>query len=266
MDFNKVKTIKLSILDDIELKSATFIDKIFPIHFHQSWSLAYIEMGCENISFNEFDFFLNKNALILIPPFSLHKNWGNKNNAWTYQALYINNDVIKNIAKKINVDYAHLADFPYYISYCNDFNINEKSIFKLLENLFLDTLKADKLSSFNKCSSEPFDEILNYLNLNFNEPISLESLQEKFKINKYKLQKSFKKKIGLSPLEYQTSIRIENSKQLFYSDAPLVDIALESGFFDQSHFSHSFKKYVGVSPGNYKKNCNILQDWQSVSS
>ncbi|MBL4641966.1 MAG: helix-turn-helix transcriptional regulator [Flavobacteriaceae bacterium] len=80
-------------------------------------------------------------------------------------------------------------------------------------------------------------------------------------MNKFKLQKSFKKNIGLTPLEYLTTIRIENSKKLFYADAPLVEIALETGFYDQSHFTHSFKKYVGVTPGNYKKNSKILQDW-----
>lgn len=34
---------KLSLLDGVELKSATFIDKNYPSHYHQSWSLAYSE-------------------------------------------------------------------------------------------------------------------------------------------------------------------------------------------------------------------------------
>ena len=261
IEINKVKTIKLSILDGVELKSATFIDKNFPFHFHQCWSLAYIEYGSENIAFNNSSFLVSKNAIQLIPPYSIHKNWSDKNNAWAYKALYICDDVIKNVAKKINADYSHLASFPYFISYCNsEFDINEASIFKILENLFLDTLNAVKQSYFQKNADDPFDDILNYLSLNYNQSITLEMLQQKFKVNKFKLQKSFKKSIGLTPLEYLTTIRIENSKKLFYTDVPLVEIALESGFYDQSHFTHSFKKYVGVTPGNYKKNSKILQD------
>ncbi len=258
---NKVKTTKLSMLDGIELKSAMFIDKNFPSHFHQSWSLAYIEYGSENIAFNNPGFLVSKNAIQLIPPYSIHKNWSNKNNAWAYKALYISDDVIKNIAIKINADYSYLASLPYFISYSNtEFDINEVSIFKIIENLFLDTLNDGKQSYFNKYTTEPFDDILNYLSLNYNQSITLETLQKKFKVNKFKLQKNFKKNIGLTPLEYLTTIRIENSKKLFYADAPLVEIALESGFYDQSHFTHSFKKYVGVTPGNYKKNSKILQD------
>ena len=261
IEINKVKTTKLLILDGIELKSATFIDKNFPFHFHQSWSLAYIKYGSENIAFNNTNFLINKNALQLIPPYSIHKNWSNKNNVWTYKALYIGDDVIKNVLKKIKADYSYLASFPYFISYCNsEFVINEESIFKTLENLFLDTLNHVDQFYLKKYVGEPFNDILNYLSVNFNQPITLETLQKEFKVNKFKLQKNFKKNIGLTPLEYITAIRIENSKKLFYTDTPLVEIALESGFYDQSHFTHSFKKYVGVTPGNYKKNSKILQD------
>lgn len=258
---NKVKTTKLSILDGIELKSAVFIDKNFPSHFHQSWSLAYVEYGSENIAFNNSGFLVSKNAIQLIPPYSIHKNWGNKNNAWAYKAIYICNDVIKSVAKKINIDYSYLASLPYFISYSiSEFNINEASIFKIIENLFLNTLHDIHQPYFRKNINEHFDDILNYLSLNYNQSITLEVLEKKFKMNKFKLQKSFKKNIGLTPLEYLTTIRIENSKELFYEDVSLVEIALESGFYDQSHYTHSFKKYVGVTPGNYKRNSKILQD------
>lgn len=261
MEINKVKMLKLSILDNIEIKSAMFIDKNFPLHFHENWSLAHIEYGSENISFNNSEFLLNKNALVLIPPHSIHKNWGNKNNSWKYKATYINNDVIKSISKNINLDYSYLASFPYYITYCNSsFDINEKSILKILKSIFLDTINNEKGTISNMCNPEHFNDIINYLSHNYSESITLDKLEQIFKINKYKLQKEFKKKVGITPLEYQTSIKIENSKELFYTNVPLVEIALDSGFYDQSHFTHSFKKYVGVAPGVYKKNCNILQD------
>lgn len=257
---NKVKTTRLPILDGIELKSATFFNNSFPAHFHQSWSLAYVEYGSENISFNNIDFLVSKNSLQLIPPYSIHKNWGNKNDAWTYKACYISDDAIKYVSKKIEADYAHLASVPYFISYAyQGIEINETSILGIIEHLFLDALDRHKPYTHEPVDN-PFEDVLAYLSLNYNQPISLETLEGKFKINKYKLLRSFKTQIGLTPLEYQTVLRIENSKKLFYADMPLVDIALESGFYDQSHFTHSFKKYVGVTPGSYKKLSNILQD------
>lgn len=49
----------------VEVKSATFTNKNFPLHIHKSWSLAFIEAGSENTGFNDFDFLLNKNALYI---------------------------------------------------------------------------------------------------------------------------------------------------------------------------------------------------------
>jgi AraC-like DNA-binding protein len=259
MEINKVNTYKLPIFDGLEVKSATFIDKAFPLHFHQSWSLAFIASGSENISFSDVDFLLHKNALVLIPPYSLHKNWGNKNNLWSYKAIYIGDDQIKSLTEKLNLDYAFLASCPYFVSYFNrPFDLNEQSISDMLETLFLSSINDNVVFESRIDTFE--QEVLNHLSLNYKTTITLEALEKKFKVNKFKLLKGFKKKIGLTPLEYQTAIRIENAKQLFYSDISLAHIALESGFYDQSHFTHSFKKYVGVTPGSYKRNSNILQD------
>lgn len=261
MNLNEIKIEKSLILDGIEIKSATFIDKTFPLHFHQSWSLACIEYGNENISFANLSFMLNKNAIILIPPYSIHKHWGNKNKAWSYKAIYLSNDIIKNVSKKINVDYSYLASFPYFITYVNSvFEINETSIFEILKNLFSEVVNDSMSINSEKNNQTHFDDVLDYLSLNYNEAITLDRLEKKFKINKFYLQKNFKKKIGLSPSEYLTAVRIENSKQLFFTTSLLVDIALESGFYDQSHFTHCFVKYVGVTPGVYKRNIKILQD------
>jgi|GEM_PF-6019691 len=56
IDINQVQITRLSMLDGIEFKSATFFEKDFLVHFHQLWSLAYIEYGSENITDNDTPF------------------------------------------------------------------------------------------------------------------------------------------------------------------------------------------------------------------
>jgi AraC-like DNA-binding protein len=43
---------------------------------------------------------------------------------------------------------------------------------------------------------------------------------------------------------------------------PLVHAALDSGFYDQSHFTNYFKYFVGITPKEYQQQCNIFQDFQ----
>jgi transcriptional regulator GlxA family with amidase domain len=45
-----------------------------------------------------------------------------------------------------------------------------------------------------------------------------------------------------------------------FEEIPLLEIAINAGFYDQSHFSNCFKKYVGLAPDKYRQVCNILQD------
>ena len=48
-----------------------------------------------------------------------------------------------------------------------------------------------------------------------------------------------------------TQIRIERAKTLLTRGWPVAHVAVETGFFDQSHFTRRFKRIVGVTPGQY---------------
>ena len=60
---------------------------------------------------------------------------------------------------------------------------------------------------------------------------------------------------GFSPLNYLINIRISEAiKLLKKSDASITDIALDTGFYSSQHFSTTFKKFTGSTPGNFRKN------------
>lgn len=253
----RVQLFRFSDLDGFEVKEAAFFNKTFPKHFHTDWSLGRIDMGCEYIQFQEAEIPLFRNAIILIPPYSVHANWGNKNALWKYQSIYLNEDLVKHIVHKANLDYSQLVAQPYYLAY-NLPRIDLKSLdyYSQVENI-LSLIFEKKITEENE---QLKSEILRYLNANFRNKISLSDLEKTFKINKYKILRDFKNKIGISPQEYITALRMENSKTAFFENKQIVRIALENGFYDQSHFVHAFKRYFGITPFSYKSNCNILQD------
>lgn len=253
----KIHIYRFSELDGLEIKEATFLNKRFPKHFHREWSLGRIATGCENIEFENNDLCLFANATILIPPYSVHSNWGNKDASWKYQSIYLNEDFVQYVAKKSCLDYRKLLAQPYYLSYHLPF-IQPKSVHysrqieTILTQIFKDNAEPENQRNEN--------ELLAYLNAHFRDKITLSDLEQKFNINKYKILRDFKNQTGLTPQEYITALRMENAKKLFFNNEKIVNIALDNGFYDQSHFVHTFKKYVGVTPFAYKSNCNILQD------
>ena len=53
--------------------------------------------------------------------------------------------------------------------------------------------------------------------------------------------------------EYLSMVRVEESKRLLANtDYSLIDIAVATGFQDQSYFSKVFKRYTGLTPGQYR--------------
>ncbi len=64
----------------------------------------------------------------------------------------------------------------------------------------------------------------------------------------------FKAATGLRPHEYLLLRRIERAQEMLVEpDASLVDVALSVGFLNQSHFTSTFKRFVGQPPGAWRQ-------------
>ena len=69
------------------------------------------------------------------------------------------------------------------------------------------------------------------------------------------LSQLFKKEAGVTFVHYVTQKRLDDAKVLLLTTKkPLTDIALEVGFNDTFHFIKTFKKFVGMPPGQYRSN------------
>ncbi|MDQ3748513.1 MAG: AraC family transcriptional regulator [Acidobacteriota bacterium] len=67
------------------------------------------------------------------------------------------------------------------------------------------------------------------------------------------LVRVFRKHYRMTIGEYQRKLRIEFAcRQISATDAPLSDIAIATGFYDQSHFYRTFKQFVGMTPTEYR--------------
>ncbi|NJL51156.1 MAG: helix-turn-helix domain-containing protein [Hydrococcus sp. SU_1_0] len=59
----------------------------------------------------------------------------------------------------------------------------------------------------------------------------------------------------MTPYDYVLQLRVKRAKKLLQSsDLPICDVALECGFGNQSHLAKHFRKKLGITPMNYRKN------------
>lgn len=85
------------------------------------------------------------------------------------------------------------------------------------------------------------------------EKMSLNMLADMLGISTRQLQRLFKTGLQMGPMEYVLQVRLEKAKDLLGKrDVPLAQIAEAVGFADSYYFSRIFKKYTGISPGQFK--------------
>jgi AraC family transcriptional regulator len=88
----------------------------------------------------------------------------------------------------------------------------------------------------------------------FNDSLSIDEIAREAAVHPMHLEREFRRMFGCTIGEYVRQLRVEYScRALADSDTPLKRIALDAGFFDQSHFCRVFRALTGVTPREYRR-------------
>lgn len=147
------------------------------------------------------------------------------------------------------------AIFGEIIVTCNNFQQNENlHLFlsgQLLRLYFELSIKQTNYSSFVKKAKDYLDE-------NYMEDITIESISKMLNMDRHYLSRVFKNEIGLSMKAYQIKIRLEKAAEFLKENYPVSEVVQMVGYSDLSNFSHKFKELFGVSPKDYGQKKNAV--------
>lgn len=129
----------------------------------------------------------------------------------------------------------------------------------LLEVLIVNLLRYSDLD-FNAVStvraSRECNKLKHYIDSNYMQDITLDTLAEISHLNKYYMVHAFTNLFGTPPVSYLCDVRIKACQELLSStDLSITDVAHCVGFSSHSYFAQCFRKRCGMTASQYRKQC-----------
>ncbi len=238
-------------------------------HFHESLSVGAVEEGEIAYICKEKEYILLPNQLSIIEPNALHCCNPLSEDARTYHMVYVDATWCEQIQKTLfdDVDgFVGLKD-----AHCEDKELFDEFLRlnkTLLDRRVFHLEKEELLGSFfiklfsKYCHKSPKTPIKpdtdkikkakDFMSSNCAENLTLDDIARHVGMSKFYLSRMFKKQTHVSVYKYLLNCKINQAKKLLCQEYSSSQIALLLGFFDQSHFISTFKKYVALTPNEYK--------------
>ena len=97
-------------------------------------------------------------------------------------------------------------------------------------------------------------KVVAFVTTRYQEPIEVNDMASEAGLSISQLQREFVRHFGITPTDYVREVRVGMARHLLEtSDLPVSRIALDCGFYDQSHFNRQFKALTGLAPLKYRK-------------
>jgi len=265
------KIIKLKNIGFVELLTASFTRQSFNNHFHEEFCFGVVESGQLNFNYRGKKVSANKGIINLCNPGEVHD--GFTKTGWAYRMFYVDPMLMKELSSEISGKHNDIPFFKEGIIEDDLLSQQLLSLHRLMSDEHVFIIEKEEMflrvvANFIKkhadsfipiatlTSSKPMiNNVIAYINDNLSQELLVSKLSELAGLSLFYFIRSFKKETGLTPKEYVIQQRINMATALIqkqhYKNLPLNQIALECGFYDQSHMNKYFKSYKGLTPSNY---------------
>ena len=240
----------------------------FAKHSHPSFSLCMIGAGEISITYHpDTEVILRPGQIALFCPDQVHltRNLSDTplpyynlhfNKAWalTIQQQLFDTQKLLPVKEPIISDARYATELMEIITQINQDLLTqsetEAMITALLQKLFVHATDAQHIPE----EETLFEEIKQYILEHIDQEISATTIAAHTGYSTAHISRRFKQRFGLTLQAFLIDQRIHHAKSLMLqnSDLSLAQIALEAGFYDQSHFIKNFKKAYSISPNAYK--------------
>lgn len=229
---------------------------------HNSHCLIFIAKGTGILTIKEHTYRLQKNQIFICPPQELITiKLDAENTATGYLILFdivhkqptyleknhaITNEKIKHIQIELTDEITNIASVIYSLSKSSiieDQLVIQAQFYMLIHAIVITQVPP------TKDRQRMLEKTMHHMQVHFQDQIQIKDLAEMMHISPKYYMELFRKRYGVSAMQYLSEIRIEASKSLLVNGGKtLKEIANEIGYKDEFYFSRRFKEIIGIPP------------------
>lgn len=235
----------------LECETFTYGKHHFPWHLHPNyWSFSLTVGGSAKLIFAGQTFTVTAGDIVIIPPLSPHRTV--VEDFFTYKIIRV--AVAHPALGRMSRFNGHLLRDRQAVAVFHRWHerLKESGSAGLAGGFpesFRPYLPGESFGP--DTAHAPLGQALAYMHENFSAPVQLEDLSRAAFLSSSHFQRRFKQEFAISPMRYIQSLRIDKAKELIIRGNTMTEVALATGFYDQSHFNKYFKMLVGMRPSAY---------------
>lgn len=241
------------------------IERAFPAHFHEHYTVGYMNGGTRRLICGGREYELREGDMVLFNPRDSHA-CVHTDGAMDFSGINIPEQTMTELAEEItgsrtpprfgeNVLRSAEAAACFtrlhedIMSGGSGLGGEEKLL--LLISMLIGECADQSGSAAADCGGE-IKRVCEYMKRNYMNRITLEQLCQCAGLSKSTLLRAFTREMGITPYGYLENVRICEAKRLLESGSAPAEAALLTGFYDQSHFTTYFTRFIGLPPKEYQ--------------
>lgn len=268
----------ITLNDAVASFSRLFANTVRYQHWHQCLEILYVEEGFGVVIVDNRQYTMRPGRLFFFPPFTLHKIMVDEKAQDSYRRtiIHVDQHAIATLLRHFPENHqrlqavsargrpafvADLADqhahidhlFGLYARMSNASGLSTEQITCMLMTLF--NMLPPAQEKMPEAGRGIASSVMFWIEENYRQKFSLDALAQELGKSRSYLSRRFHAETGENIHDYLNTIRLRRACELLlHSALPVSEIAAQVGFSEVTYFISSFKKGIGETPLQYRKN------------
>ncbi|MCH1927047.1 AraC family ligand binding domain-containing protein [Shewanella sp. C32] len=259
-------------LPGVELVQANYQQFSFDRHVHDDIHIGVVDIGAQRFMHKGQHYLLAPERISLINPDEVHDGQGMHDQHYRVQLLRISSAALAEFGRSLGVSRSELflrgpeiEDAELYqqllaLHYAHQHRDSSSPLAQDSQMTAVLALLLQRYAQQTTAKHHPeplarvqLQQLKQYLLADLSKPHRLAELAALFDLSEYQFLRRFRASIGMTPHAYVLALRVDYGRQLLKQRLALTDAATLAGFYDQSHFTHAFKRRYNLTPAVYQQ-------------